>query len=580
MAFELSLPTPAFRHHQFNHIRSPLAPQPTSSGSTSPSSHHYFSSQPVPMDISPIGFSSNKRTRSRTFSRDPEQDSIDTRRLRINTSSISNGLPTPPLSACSSSSSGGSSLASLSSFPLSFSSLQGWQPSQAGIISESILYEDPGRSGQINGYNSAEECARLQEYASKGFGTPALRPNDASLSRVPTGRSSSFSGPAPAHFEEIPVFHHFKRSKSNGPPQELALPSSLPAAPTLDNQHLEIPETQKPWDQEQMVDDLVGTAMHAIDSIWNVSSQTDAKASGKVLPLKYFITETLRRSRSGSSTLQVALYYLHRARVQIRERVVFAEQTKQRFSRLAAERQAQQSHLGTPPASPSQEFTDAAAELLAASRDPVICGRRMFLAALISASKFLQDRNYSNRAWSRLSGLPVKEINANERSFLDLMDYKLHISADMFQSWTARLQKLAQEKIGRQSLAGSRANSEYLPAPAMHDGPCASLRSPVAPKAGLARSMTEADLYGSGRRISLSALPTPAASPNCAPLTMLRRQSEALRHSTSSLPSLSNYASPARRPELSSRRMSSSTNECRPHLLRATTSYSHLHPIC
>jgi hypothetical protein len=33
------------------------------------------------------------------------------------------------------------------------------------------------------------------------------------------------------------------------------------------------------------------------------------------------------------------------------------------------------------------------------------CGRRMFLAALILSSKSLQDRNYSARAWSKISGL-------------------------------------------------------------------------------------------------------------------------------------------------------------------------------
>ncbi|ORY46312.1 hypothetical protein BCR35DRAFT_258485, partial [Leucosporidium creatinivorum] len=53
------------------------------------------------------------------------------------------------------------------------------------------------------------------------------------------------------------------------------------------------------------------------------------------------------------------------------------------------------------------------------------CGRRMFLASLIGASKFLQDRNYSNRAWARISGLPVTEINVNERAFLNMMKFQL-----------------------------------------------------------------------------------------------------------------------------------------------------------
>jgi len=37
---------------------------------------------------------------------------------------------------------------------------------------------------------------------------------------------------------------------------------------------------------------------------------------------------------------------------------------------------------------------------------PLLCPRRTFLAALILASKFIQDKCYSNRAWAKLSGLP------------------------------------------------------------------------------------------------------------------------------------------------------------------------------
>jgi hypothetical protein len=64
------------------------------------------------------------------------------------------------------------------------------------------------------------------------------------------------------------------------------------------------------------------------------------------------------------------------------------------------------------------------------------CGRRMFLAALILASKYLQDRNYSARAWSKISGLNTQEINQNEMAFLQAVNWKLHIADDVFQRWT------------------------------------------------------------------------------------------------------------------------------------------------
>jgi len=63
----------------------------------------------------------------------------------------------------------------------------------------------------------------------------------------------------------------------------------------------------------------------------------------------------------------------------------------------------------------------------------------MFLAALIIASKYLQDSNYSNKAWSKISGLPLAEINENEVIFLRLIDYKLFIAEDVFKRWSSLL---------------------------------------------------------------------------------------------------------------------------------------------
>jgi hypothetical protein len=120
-----------------------------------------------------------------------------------------------------------------------------------------------------------------------------------------------------------------------------------------------------------------------------------------VLPLRTFIQETLRRSRTSYSTLQVALYYL----ILIKPHV------------------------------PKHDFTmeqpDDAHSIRALQ-----CGRRMFLSALILASKYLQDRNYSARAWSKISGLNTQEINQNEMAFLLAVNWRLHITDAVFQRWT------------------------------------------------------------------------------------------------------------------------------------------------
>ncbi|KAI9596083.1 hypothetical protein BDF19DRAFT_345078, partial [Syncephalis fuscata] len=55
------------------------------------------------------------------------------------------------------------------------------------------------------------------------------------------------------------------------------------------------------------------------------------------------------------------------------------------------------------------------------------CGRRMFLASLVIATKYLQDRAYSNRAWSRVSGLSASEITRCERKLLHWLSWNLYI---------------------------------------------------------------------------------------------------------------------------------------------------------
>lgn len=61
------------------------------------------------------------------------------------------------------------------------------------------------------------------------------------------------------------------------------------------------------------------------------------------------------------------------------------------------------------------------------------------------ASKYLQDRNYSNKAWAKISGLSIKEINSNELIFLKLIDYSLFVSHETFMRWTALLVAHGQE---------------------------------------------------------------------------------------------------------------------------------------
>ncbi|KAF2770336.1 hypothetical protein EJ03DRAFT_270415 [Teratosphaeria nubilosa] len=152
------------------------------------------------------------------------------------------------------------------------------------------------------------------------------------------------------------------------------------------------------------VDNLVDSATQMVEVIWPLSvvaCKNEAGGGRGILPLRTYIEETLRRSRTSYSTLQVALYYLILIKTEI----------------------------------PKTDFTMEQTVDCPATR-ALMCGRRMFLAALILASKYLQDRNYSAKAWSKMSGLRVCEINTNERTFLSKVCWKLHIPEPIYKRWT------------------------------------------------------------------------------------------------------------------------------------------------
>ncbi|KAB5562791.1 G1/S-specific cyclin Pcl5 [Coniochaeta sp. 2T2.1] len=159
----------------------------------------------------------------------------------------------------------------------------------------------------------------------------------------------------------------------------------------------------------EFVDKLVDSATYIVEAIWPTSSVPCRAGFGTnptVLPLRKFIEETLRRSRTSYSTLQVGLYYLILIKPHIPEHDFTMEQTDESHAHRILQ-----------------------------------CGRRMFLAALILASKWLQDRNYSAKAWSKISGLKVSEINENEIAFLAAVNWKLHVGEKLYKEWSECVMK-------------------------------------------------------------------------------------------------------------------------------------------
>lgn len=157
----------------------------------------------------------------------------------------------------------------------------------------------------------------------------------------------------------------------------------------------------------------IDSATALVAQIWPMSDAV-AALPHRVISLRFYIRETLRRSRTSSSTLQVTLWYL----VLIRPFVLSAREDDTSSS---TEDEGSQDEAS------SGEMPSCA----------LLCGRRMFLAALILASKYLQDRNFTTKAWSRITGLPAKDIVFNETLFLQKIDWNLHLGEGNFKCWNS-----------------------------------------------------------------------------------------------------------------------------------------------
>lgn len=201
------------------------------------------------------------------------------------------------------------------------------------------------------------------------------------------------------------------------------------------------------------------------------------QARGNAAPLKTFVHEVLRRSRTSCSVLQTALCYIEALRPRIPE-LVHQEQTgegirgeidhgvrvlSQDDPRLfESPKEVDIDELIDPVhfASSEGQFGDDAPatvrmlddslltmpdtiapyEVETKSRtssedlsslpllpSPLLCPRRTFLASLILASKFMQDKCYSNRAWAKLAGLPAREIGRCERALGEALGWRLWV---------------------------------------------------------------------------------------------------------------------------------------------------------
>lgn len=67
--------------------------------------------------------------------------------------------------------------------------------------------------------------------------------------------------------------------------------------------------------------------------------------------------------------------------------------------------------------------------------------QRLLTTAILVASKFVEDRNYSNSHFAAVGGLAAAELGALELHFLFLMQFKLNVCTAVFRSYCRHLER-------------------------------------------------------------------------------------------------------------------------------------------
>ncbi|KAH9485177.1 G1/S-specific cyclin pas1 [Psilocybe cubensis] len=252
------------------------------------------------------------------------------------------------------------------------------------------------------------------------------------------------------------------------------------------------PSTHPRQSSKQLSSDLQSIASHTLStqphtshpsvSGHNPSPTLALLASGtesdQILPLKSFVHEVLRRSRTSGNVLQTALCYLEAIRPKVpqilqEENIGIRSyyQPESCIQKATPEELAMDAELTAledagkiniinsfiDDSMQTVRVADSGPEDLAESciypedslsnvdvqvsttppstpslPSPLLCPRRAFLASLILASKFSQDKCYSNRAWAKLSGLPPREIGRCERALGQALQWRLWVGKCAF----------------------------------------------------------------------------------------------------------------------------------------------------
>ena len=180
-------------------------------------------------------------------------------------------------------------------------------------------------------------------------------------------------------------------------------------------------------------------------------------------------------------------------------------------------------------------------------RDPGVCltsanFQRLFIVAVMSASKFLDDFYYSNKHWAEVGGIQTVELNRLELEFLFRMSFSLHMRREEYDWYAEELH----QRVGPQHIAAAQAAAVQVPVASEAHGPRGSLGGAAGSGNDSGAGSTHADpphraaaeSRGDVELLSASTTPNssaaPALLPAAVPITV--RGSDAVSRGVRALP--------------------------------------------
>lgn len=175
------------------------------------------------------------------------------------------------------------------------------------------------------------------------------------------------------------------------------------------------------FSNEEILNDI---AVTLLNFIWPTSQENT-----KNITLKRFIKHVMKLSNTTISIFISAIYYL----LNLKDNAKF-NNLLQRIQLEIENTKQEQGFIND--GNIHERCCNCCGAYISCYRnDTVVCKCRLFLVSLVLACKYGQDKNYSNRAWSKISGFSVENINYNERFFLNITEYRLYINIESYQNF-------------------------------------------------------------------------------------------------------------------------------------------------